>query len=78
MEPQVEVCFKKNKKRRCCEDIVIFILAIFVAFVIGLIVGALTDLITTLGLGAVILFLVTLVILLIIEAIMLICCKRKC
>ena len=38
-------------------DIAIFILVIFIAFVIGLIVGTLTDLISLLGLGAVILFL---------------------
>lgn len=77
MEPQVDICFKKDKKRRCCMDIAIFILVILVAFVIGLIIGTLTDLISLLGLGAVILFLVTLVILLIIEVIMLICCRRK-
>ena len=38
MEPQVDICFKKDKKRRCCMDIAIFILVIFIAFVIGLIV----------------------------------------
>jgi len=58
-------------------DIAIFILVIFIAFVIGLIVGTLTDLISLLGLGAVILFLVTLIILLAIEAIMFVCCRRK-
>lgn len=78
MEPQVDICFKKEKRRKCCMDIAIFILVILVAFVVGLIVGTLTDLISLLGLGAVILFLVTLVILLIIEAIMLICCKKRC
>lgn len=77
MEPQVDICFKKDKKRRCCMDIAIFILVIFIAFVIGLIVGTLTDLISLLGLGAVILFLVTLIILLAIEAIIFVCCRRK-
>ena len=77
MEPQVDICFKKDKKRRCCMDIAIFILVIFIAFVIGLIVGSLTDLITFLGTGAIVLFLTTLVVLLIIEIAMLICCRKR-
>ena len=79
MESQVDICFKreKNKKRRCCIDLVIFIVSILLAFGIGLIIGALTTLVTFLGIGAIVLFLVTLLILLIIRIIMLICCKKK-
>ena len=79
MEPQVDICFKteKNKKRRCCIDLVIFVISVLLAFGIGLIIGALTGLVAFLGIGAIVLFLVTLLILLIIRIIMLICCKKK-
>ena len=79
MEQQVDICFKreKNKKRRCCIDLVIFVISILLAFGIGLIIGALTGLVTFLGIGAIVLFLVTLLVLLIIRIIMLICCKKK-
>ena len=79
MESQVDICFKreKDRKRRCCIDLVIFVVSILLAFGIGLIIGALTTLVTFLGIGAIVLFLVTLLILLIIRIIMLICCKKK-
>ena len=79
MEPQVDICFKreKNKKSRCCIDLVIFVISILLAFGIGVVIGALTGLVTFLGIGAIVLFLVTLPILLIIRIIMLICCKKK-
>ena len=79
MEPQVDICFKreKDKKRRCCIDLVIFVVSILLAFVIGLKIGALTGLVAFLGTGAIVLFLVTLLILLIIRIIMLICCEKK-
>lgn len=79
MEPQVDICFKKekNRKRRCCIDLVIFIVSILLTFGIGLIIGALTDFVSFLGIGAIVLFLTTLLILLIIRIIMLICCKKK-
>ena len=78
MEPQVDICFKREKnKRRCCIDLVIFVISILLAFGIGVIIGALTGLVTFLGIGAIVLFLVTLLILLIIRIIMLICCKKK-
>lgn len=81
MEPQVDICFKKekDKKRKCCVDLVIFVISILLAFVIGLIIGALTGLVTFLGIGAIVLFLTTLLALLAIRIIMLICCKNiKC
>lgn len=79
MEQQVDICFKKEKdcKRRCCVDLVIFIISILIAFVIGLIIGALTGLVTFLGIGAIVLFLITLFALLAIRIIMLICCGKK-
>lgn len=79
MEPQVDICFKKekNRKRRCCIDLVIFIISILLTFGIGLIIGAFTDFVSFLGIGAIVLFLTTLLVLLIIRIIMLICCKKK-
>ena len=78
MEPQVDVCFKKDKKRRCCIDLVIFIISIIIAFVVGLIIGNLTGLVTFLGIGAIVLFLATLVLILLVRIIMNICCNKKC
>ena len=77
MEPQVDVCFKRNK-RRCCMDLIIFILSVVIAFIIGLIIGNLTTLVTFLGIGAIVLFLATLLIILIVRIIMMICCRNKC
>lgn len=77
MEPQVDICFKKDKKRRCCIDLVIFVVAILLAFGIGVIIGSATGLVNFLGIGAIVLFLVTLLVLLIIRIIMLVCCKKR-
>lgn len=78
MEPQVvDICFKKDKKRKCCMDLVIFVISILLTFAIGLIIGALTGLASFLGIGAIVLFLVTLLVLLAIRIIMLICNKKK-
>lgn len=77
MEPQVDICFKREKKRKCCVEIAIFITIILVAFVVGLIIGALTGLADFLGTGAIVLFLATFIILLIIEIAILICCRRR-
>ncbi len=78
MEPQVDICFKKDKKRRCCIDLVTFIISILIGFVVGLIIGNLTTLVTFLGIGAIVLFLATLLIILIVRIVMMICCKNKC
>lgn len=77
MEPQVDICFKREKKRKCCVEIAIFITIVLVAFVVGLIIGALTGLANFLGTGAIVLFLATLLILLIIEIAILICCRKR-
>lgn len=78
MEPQVDICFKKDKKGKCCIDLVIFIIAILIGFVAGLLIGNLTELVTFLGTGAIVLFLATLLIFIIVRVIMLICNKNKC
>ena len=62
---------------KCCVDIVICILTSLITFVAGLLIGALTALVTALGLGAIIAILAILVILLIIRILTLICCKEK-
>ncbi len=77
MEPQVDICFKKDKKRRCCIDLVIFILSILIAFVIGLLIGAVTSILVLINLGAILVFLATLVLLLVLRIINLICNKKK-
>lgn len=68
-------CCKKDKK--CCIDIIIFILSIILAFTIGLIVGAALVGIVILSLPAIIVFAVVIAILIIIRAIMLICSNNK-
>ena len=78
MEPQVDVCFKKDKKRRCCIDLVIFIVSILIAFVVGLLIGNLTGFVPFLGTGAITLFTATLVLILLVRIIMIICCDKKC
>ena len=78
MEPQVDICFKKDKKKKCCIDLIIFIISILLAFVAGLLIGNLTGLVTFLGTGAIALFIATLLIFLIVRVIMLICNKNKC
>ena len=77
MEPQVDICFKKEKKRKCCMEIAIFIIVVLLAFVVGLIIGALSGIVEFLGRGAIVLFLANLIVLLIIEIAMLICCRRR-
>ena len=69
-------CCKKSK--RCCIDIIVFILGLLFTFVIGVIIGAQTAIFEVLGLGAFVVLAVLLGVLIIIRIIMLICCKRKC
>lgn len=66
-----------GKKNRCCVDIIICILSSLITFIAGLLIGALTGLVTALGLGAIIAILSILVILTIIRIINLVCCKDK-
>lgn len=69
-------CPKRTKK--CCIDLIVFILGLLFIFVIGIIVGAQTAIFEVLGLGAFVVLAVLLAILIIIRIIMLICCKRRC
>ena len=68
-------CYQKNK--RCCVDVVIFILSILFAFIIGVIIGAVTGLFAALGLGAFVALAVILGILILIRSVMLICPETK-
>ena len=68
-------CCPKYKK--CCVDVVIFILSILFAFVIGVIIGAVTGLFAALGLGAFVTLAVILGVLIIIRIVMLACLGIK-
>ena len=68
-------CCPKYKK--CCVDVVIFILSILFAFVIGVIIGAVTGLFAALGLGAFVTLAVILGLLIIIRIVMLACLGIK-
>lgn len=65
-------------KKRCCIDIIIFVLSILIAFTVGVIIGAVTGLFALIGLGAIIVLIVILVILLVIRILTLVCCRQKC
>ena len=77
IEPSFEHC-EKNKSKKCCIDVVIFILSVIFAFALGVVIGAVTGLFAALGLGAFIAILVILAVLIITRIIMLACCNRKC
>ncbi len=70
---------KECRKTKCCVDIVITILAITLAFVIGIIIGATTGIFDSLGVGAFVVLAAIFAILIIIRIIMLACfgCKEK-
>ena len=68
-------CCPKYKK--CCVDVVIFILSILFAFVIVVIIGAVTGLFAALGLGAFVTLAVILGVLIIIRILMLACLGIK-
>ena len=55
-----DCCYKKN---RCCIDLVLTIIFVLLAFIIGVLIGAVTGLFAALGLGAVIAIIAILVIL---------------
>lgn len=68
------------KEKRCCVDLTITILLVAFAFVLGVIIGALTGLFALLGLGAFIALAVILVLLIVLRIVMLVCCRKakKC
>ena len=85
MEPQVEIyCKKENKRKDCsCLWLILAVIVIAITFFAGALVAALTGLIETLGIGAIITLLIALGVLAIVDIIALICCrktdkKKKC
>lgn len=68
-------CCRKDKKR-CCIDLIVFIISIALAFSVGLLVGALTSIVILISLPAIIVLIAVLVLLLIIRIIMLKCNKK--
>ena len=85
MEPQVEIyCKKENKRKDCsCLWLILAVIVIAITFFAGALVAALTGLIETLGIGAIIALLIALGVLAIVAIIALICCrktdkKKKC
>lgn len=81
MEPQVTICcHTRRNNRRCCYIwLIIGILAIILAFTIGLVIGALARNLILMSLPAIIVFIVILIILIIIEIIRLLCNReRRC
>lgn len=79
MEPHVEVYYKKekdNKKNCFCLGLIVALVAIALAFFVGVLVAAVTGIIATLGLGAIIAIVVVLAVLLVIAIINALCCKK--
>ena len=81
MEPHVEVYCKKEerpRKKNCfCLWLIVALVAVALGFFVGVLVAALTGIITTLGIGAIIALVVILAVLLIIAIINVICCKTN-
>lgn len=50
MEPNVTICCGKKDKRSTCIDLIIVILSILFVFVLGIILGAVTGIVDTIGL----------------------------
>lgn len=69
-------CCRKDKKR-CCIDLIVFIISLALVFSVGLLVGALTSIVILISLPAIIVLIAVLVLLLIIRIIMLII-NKKC
>ena len=81
MEPHVEVYYKKDKEKDRRKDcsclwLILAVVGIALAFFVGVLVAALTAIITTLGVGAIIALVVILAVLLLVGIIALICCKK--
>ena len=79
MEPQVEIyCKKECKNKDCsCLWLILAIVLIVIAFFAGVLVGALTEIVATLGVGAIAVLIIALGILGIIAIINLFCCKSN-
>ena len=78
MEPHVEVYYKKERKKDCfCLWLIVALVAIALSFFAGVLVAALTAIITTLGVGAIITLIIALAVVLIVAIINVICCKKN-
>ena len=78
MEPEVDIfCKKESKKKDCsCLWIITGVVTLALFFFVGVLIESLLGVVETLGLGAVIVLLITLGILFIISLILLFCCKK--
>lgn len=65
------------KEKRCCVDLILTILLVAFAFVLGLIIGAITGILVLLGLGAFIAVAVILGLLIVLRIVMLVCCRKE-
>lgn len=78
MEPK---CYyeeqKCRKEKRCCVDLALTILLVSFAFVLGLIIGALTGILVLLGLSGFIAVAVILALLIVLRIVTLACCKKQ-
>ena len=79
MEPHVEIyCKKENRRKDCsCLWLILAVVGIALAFFVGVLVAALTTIIATLGVGAIIAIVVALAVLFVIAIINVICCKKS-
>lgn len=78
MEPNVEIyCKKENKKDCSCLWLILAIVAVALAFFAGVLVAGLTDIVTTIGTGAIITLIIALAILLIVAIINVLCCNKR-
>lgn len=80
MDPDIEVYYKKDnciKKDCSCLWIILSLIAVALSFFVGVLVAALTTIVDTLAVGAIIALIVILAILLIIAIINVICCTMK-
>ena len=72
MEPKVEVYYKKEKDCKrdcCCLGLIVAVVAVVLAFFVGVLVAALTEIIATIGVGAIITLVIALGVLLLIALI---------
>ena len=77
MEPNTQVCYKKEKCKNCfCQWLIIAIVAVSLAFFIGVLVAAQTAIIDTLAVGGIIALIIAFSVLLAIAIVNIICCKK--
>ena len=78
MEPQVEIYCKKDKRKDCsCIWLILAIVLFVLAFFLGVLISALTAIITTLGLGAIITLVVVFAVLALLTIVFAICCRES-